>query len=203
MKRSQPIYDSVQVHTAVAANTQLSFFTSALNQQANQTTTSTNTPYSKTDYHTNNKLSQTERNQKLLVRGFDIWMDETDSLLVTQALIETKPLFQFYVGDDKVFQMPLSKMINLKNGGMSFGLADDSTAATKSRKMALLLPGDEYYRLDYAIEIPELKTYKAVITMTAASTFKKVSTDFAVTIADAAYTTAFNVFVALRTDEEK
>lgn len=203
IKRTQPIYDSVQVHTGLAANTELSFFTAALNQQANQQTTGSDTPYRKSEYHTNNKLAQTERGQSLLIRGFDIWCDEYDSFLLAQMFLDSKSYFQFYVGDDKVFQYPLEKMVCLKSGGMAIGLADDSTAATKGQKLGIIIPENDYFKLDYGIEVPELRTFKAIIKNTAAVTFKKLTFDFAVAAANAAYTTPFNVFVGLRTDETK
>jgi len=201
--RSNIIYDSNQIHTAWAANAELNYFITPKGQQANQITTGTNTPYSKSDYHTNSKLNQTERGQKLIIRGFDLWLDETDENLVEQVIYGGKGLFTFYKGDDIIFQIPLQKLYS-PTSSLASGFSDGQATA-KAQKEARILSGglNDYQKLDYGIVIPELTTFKAVIKLTAAQTIKKFTFDYGAAAANAAYTTAFNLFVGLRVDEDK
>jgi len=199
--RTQPIFDSVQIHTALAAGAEASFFTTALNQQANQLTTATDTPYKKTDYHTNIKNNQTEKGQELFVKGFEIYSDEVDINLLAQLFFDSKAYFQFYKGDDKLFQENLAKMVKLKNPvALAIG---DGQASAKAQKLGFIFPGDEGYKLDYGIVIPEQTNYKALIKFTNAVTFKKLTFDYGTLAANAAYTSPFNLFVKLVVEETK
>lgn len=200
--RTYNIYDSVQIHTAFAAKDELNFFNIPVGSQANQITTGTNTPYNKTSYHTNSKVNTTESNQKLVVKGFELWLDEVDAQLVTDVFLSSKSYFEFFVGDDRQFIFPLAKMVNL--GGITATIGTDAQSAAKAQKLGIILPSLEMFELKpWGIVVGPQTTFRAKITVGAAVTFKKFTFDYNTLAANAAYTTAFNMFLSLRTEETR
>lgn len=200
--RFQPIYDSVQIHTAIAAGSKASFFTTPKNQQANQLTTGTDTPYKKTDIHTNSKSNQTEKGQTLFVKGFELSVDEADIQLVSDLFINSKGFFTFYKGsDEKVFQAPLHQIVKFQNPiATAIG---DSQSAAKAQKLGLLLPANDPYMLDIGFTIKEQEVFWGEIIFQTAITFKKFTFDYNTLAANAAYTTAFNLYLKLITEETR
>lgn len=114
-KQRVKIYDSQQIHTAIAAKDKAQFFQKLVSQNADQLTTGTNTPYAKTFYHTNMENLGTQQGEELELEGIKIWMDEVDSLLVEQALILSEPLFQLYGPSEmKLFEAPVQEIVKFK-----------------------------------------------------------------------------------------
>jgi len=198
--RSQNLYDAIQIHTSLAANTEGEFFQDP--KTSLQVTSGSASTFTKNEYHTNNKLNgQTERGQELLVKGFSFACDESDPKLLTDLLLTARPVFQLFLGDEKVFQMPLHLMTKLSNPvATSFS---DAQETAKAQKMAIAMIDPTPFKLDYAIVIPELQSFKAKIIFKNALTIKKFNFDYGAAAADAAYTTAFHLFCSLYADETR
>jgi len=201
--RTQPFYDSVQIHTGITAGTEASFFTTALNQQANQITTGTDTPYRKTDYHTNIKLNQTEKGQELLIKGIKIYLDIPDIVINKQIFYDSNACLYIYKQDEKLLQTNLIELSNFKN---IIGTATSSwnSSTLVGERRGFLFTDNTYTMFDYGLKIKELETYKVVIKFFKGITIKTFNdVDGTYTADDIIYTQPFNLFVSLLTEETR
>lgn len=197
MKRDQKLYDSAQIHTGLAANTEIELFQSPLGASTAQQTTGTVATYTKNDYHTNNILNgQLQKGQKIVVRGIKVWSDLRDVETINELFFDSQAVLQFWRGDDKAFQAPLADLIN-------YGSSSQSQVAG-GQKFSDVKPNIEGYLFKkWGITVEELKTFKVKIIFKKAVTFKAFNFDFGTLALNAAYTTAFHLFVTLDVEEEK
>jgi len=200
IRRDQKLYDSVQIHTGIAANTEAEFFQQPLGSSPSQITTGTVATYQKSDYHSNNVLNgQLRKGQSMVVRGINIFADITDVNVLKQVLIDSKAVFQFWRAEEKVFQAPVYEMVDIKAVSIS-GFADASST-TKAQKFSVAFKGEPFMFKKWGITIEELQTLKAKIIFKSAVTFKSFTFDYGAAAANAAYTTEFNLFVSLDVEE--
>ena len=200
VQRNSIIYDAVEIHTGIAANKEVDFYTTPQGQNATQVTTGTATTYVKSKLLTNNKLAgQLPNNTEWLIKAFDVYMNIVDPNMAKQMFIDSNALFEFKRGDELLFQCPLIKMVDLKPVGLT-GFSDGQASA-KAQKFGMVLKGEPFRLEEYGIKLNSLDSFKATIKFHTAVTFKKFNFDYGTAAANAAYTTAFNLYVAMHVRE--